>query len=155
MGVAGAGKSALGAALARAIGAEFMDGDDLHPESNRARMASGLPLRDQDRWPWLDAVGAWLGAGEGPRVIACSALTRAYRDRIRAAAPGAFFLHLVGPRALIAERMAARRGHFMPTALLDSQFATLDPPGPDEAHAVLDVSMPLEGVIAAARAALG
>lgn len=155
MGVAGSGKSAVGAGLAQAIGAEFLDGDDLHPAANRARMAAGLPLRDSDRWPWLDTVGAWLAAGGGPRVIACSALTRAYRDRIRQAAPGTIFLHLSGPKALIAARMAARQGHFMPTSLLDSQFATLEPPGPDEAHATLDVSGPLDGVIAAARAALG
>lgn len=146
MGVAGCGKSTIGAGLAAALGIGFQDGDDLHPAENVARMAAGLPLRDQDRWPWLDRVAAVL-ADKVPVVVACSALRRAYRDRIRAGAGGpVIFVHLAGDRALIAARLAARQGHFMPPALLDSQFATLEPPGPGEAL-VVPIDAPAPQVI--------
>lgn len=132
MGVSGAGKTVTGLALAARLGARFVEGDDLHPPANRAKMAGGTPLADADRWPWLDRVGAALAEGEAPVVGACSALRRAYRDRLRARVPGLVFLLLQGPRALVAARLEARVGHFMPPGLLDSQLATLEPLGPDE-----------------------
>lgn len=150
MGVAGCGKSTVGAALAGRLGGTYVDGDDLHPEANIRRMRDGIPLSDEDRWPWLDLVGAALRRpGDGVRVIGCSALRRAYRDRIRAAAGGPVrFVHLVGSRDLIEARMAARTGHFMPAALLDSQFAILEPPGPDEAAVAVDIAQALPTIVA-------
>ena len=136
MGVSGSGKSSVGTALARRIGAAFRDGDDLQPPANVEKMRAGIALADADRWPWLDRVGQVL-ATDAPVVIACSALKRAYRDRIRAGAGGPVrFIHLAGSRDMIAARMAARKGHYMPVSLLDSQFAALEPPGPDEALTV-------------------
>ncbi len=136
MGVSGCGKSAIGAGFADAIGGIFIDGDDLHPASNVAKMAAGTPLTDEDRAPWLHDVGLTLAAHDGVVVIGCSALKRAYRDMIRRTAGGpVMFLHLHGDKAVIAKRMAEREGHFMPTALLDSQFATLELSQVDE-HAV-------------------
>jgi carbohydrate kinase (thermoresistant glucokinase family) len=142
MGVSGCGKSSVGLALAEALGARFIDGDDLHPLANKTKMAAGIPLDDDDRWPWLDLVGAALAeesldSGGGPEgctgtVVACSALKRKYRDWILAAAPGTVFIHLEGPRELLADRMSSRGDHFMPLALLDSQLATLEPLQPDE-----------------------
>ena len=137
MGVTSTGKSLIGARLGRALGLPFVDGDDLHPARNVAKMARGEPLDDRDRRPWLDRVGATLA--ERPRIVACSALKRRYRDRIRAAAPDAVFVHLDGPRDVIAGRMKAREGHFMPTSLLDSQIATLEPPEWDEAAIEADI----------------
>ncbi|GAA2340953.1 gluconokinase [Streptomyces caniferus] len=141
MGVAGTGKTTIGPLVAAGLGVPYAEGDDFHPPANIAKMSAGIPLDDADRGPWLDALGAWAHerAGHGG-VASCSALKRAYRDRLRAAAPGVVFLHLTGERALIEERMAGRRGHFMPTALLDSQFATLEPLGRDETGVAVDVS---------------
>ncbi|NEM90935.1 gluconokinase [Galbitalea soli] len=136
MGVSGAGKSTVGAELARRAGLVFLDGDDLHPPRNVARMAAGHPLSDDDRWPWLEAVGAQLAAGRAG-VIACSALRRAYRDRIRALAPDAYFVHLDGGHELIASRLEARDHAFMPASLLSSQFETLEPLQDDEAGLVV------------------
>ena len=144
MGVSGCGKSTVGAAFARAIDAQFVDGDDLHPPENVAKMASGQPLTDADRWPWLDRVGAAL---TGDVVIGCSALKRAYRDRIRAVAGPVRFLHLAGSREVIAARMAARPGHFMPLGLLDSQFAALEPLAPDEDGVTVDIDQPFEAIV--------
>ena len=133
MGVSGCGKSTVGAALAKALTIPYRDGDDLHPAANVEKMRAGIPLTDDDRWPWLDHVAATL-RDAAPVIIGCSALRRDYRDRIRAGAGGPVqFVHLTGSRAVIAARMAARKGHYMPPTLLDSQFATLEPPGPDEA----------------------
>lgn len=147
MGVAGSGKSAVGAALAQALGHGFCDVDGLHPAANVAKMAAGTPLTDADRWPWLDRVAAELAA-RPPLVMACSALRRAYRDRIRAGAGGpVLFIHLTGPRQVIAERLAARKGHFMPPALLDSQLATLEPPGEGEEALVQDLSPDLPRIL--------
>ncbi len=154
MGVAGCGKSTIGAALAPKLGATYLDGDDLHPAANVARMARGEPLRDQDRWPWLDLVGARLAQASGPTIIGCSALKRAYRDRIRASAGDVTFVHLSGSRALIAARMAKRTGHFMPLSLLDSQFAALEPPGPDEGALTVDIDRTSDEVVAAILAGL-
>jgi gluconokinase len=151
MGVAGSGKTTVGLALAPLLAARYIDGDDLHPPANVAKMARGEPLQDADRWPWLDAVGAALTENS---IIGCSALKRAYRDRIRRFAPDARFVHLTGSRAVIEARMAARTGHFMPLSLLDSQFAALEPPGPDEAAISVDIDRPTGAIVAAIRAAL-
>jgi gluconokinase len=146
MGVSGCGKSSVGDGLAARLGVRYRDGDHLHPAENVARMRSGIALTDDDRWPWLDRVAQVLAA-EAPVIVSCSALRRAYRDRIRAGAGGAVrFVHLVGSRAVIATRMAARQGHYMPLSLLDSQFAALEPPGPDEALSV-DIDHPLPALI--------
>ncbi|MEX0971036.1 MAG: gluconokinase [Paracoccaceae bacterium] len=154
MGVSGCGKSTFGQALARALGLAFCDGDDLHPAENIAKMAAGLPLSDADRAPWLAQVGLHL-AGDGGRVIACSALKRAYRNTIRSHAPGAVFVHLHGAHDILAARMSVRPGHFMPAALLDSQLATLEPPAPDEHAIQVDIALPPQGQLAKVLAALG
>ena len=155
MGVAGCGKSTVAAALAEALGGSFVDGDALHPPENIAKMSRGEALSDADRWPWLERFGAVI-AGRGGRVVgACSSLRRAYRDRIRTAAgEPVLFVHLDGSRELIAGRMAARRGHFMPTSLLDSQFAALERLGPDEEAVVADISGDPEAVLAGILASL-
>jgi gluconokinase len=154
MGVAGCGKSSVGAALSARLGVPYRDGDDLHPPANIARMSRGEPLTDDDRWPWLARVAAVLAA-EAPVIVGCSALKRRYRDAIRTAAGGPVdFAHLSGARAVIEARMAARTGHFMPTSLLDSQFAALEAPGPDERAVTVDIDRPLDAVVAAIAAAL-
>ena len=155
MGVAGTGKTTIGPLLAARLGVPYAEGDDFHPRANIAKMSAGVPLEDTDRWPWLDAIGSWAHGRAGlGGVVACSALKRSYRDRLRAAAPGIVFVHLAGDRALIEDRMAHRQGHFMPTALLDSQFATLQPLQPDEAGVVVDVSGTPEEIAARAADAL-
>jgi gluconokinase len=149
MGVAGCGKSSVGAALAAALGVPYRDGDDLHPPANVAKMAAGIPLDDADRAPWLGLVGQALADG-APLIIGCSALKRRYRDQIRAAVPGPVtFVHLSGTRAVIETRMSARQNHFMPVTLLDSQFAALEPPTADEAALTVDIDQLLEAVVAA------
>jgi gluconokinase len=140
MGVAGSGKSTIGALIAARLGLPFVDGDALHPAANVTKMAAGIPLDDTDRAPWLDAVGERLAAGGV--VVACSALRRAYRDRLRAAAPDARFVLLHGSRELLAARLGARPDHFMPVALLESQLATLELPAPDEEVRVYDIALP-------------
>lgn len=141
MGVAGTGKSTIGPLLAARLGVPYAEGDDFHPQASIDKMSAGVPLDDADRWPWLDAVGAWAEGWHGlGGVVGCSALKRSYRDRLRAAAPGLVFVHLTGSRRLIEDRMALRRGHFMPPALLGSQFATLQPLDADEAGIAVDVS---------------
>ena len=154
MGVSGCGKSTLGADLARALGGDFIEGDDLHPPENRAKMAAGVPLDDLDRWPWLDRVAAALAEAEGPVVAACSALKRSYRDRLRAGAEGLDFVWMDGSFDLISARMATRTGHYMPLSLLESQFETLEPPGPEEAVR-LDIAAPPEALLAEAKRGLG
>ena len=146
MGVSGTGKSTIGRALADALGIPFVEGDDLHPPANVAKMAVGIPLTDGDRAPWLDLVAARL-AGP-PAVVACSALRRIYRDRLRADAPSLALVYLHGSRELLAGRMANRPGHFMPTSLLDSQLATLEPPEPDEHALAMDVVLPPAEIVA-------
>jgi len=135
MGVSGSGKSTVGALLAGRLGWALVEGDDLHPQANIDKMAHGIPLDDTDRAPWLAAIGARMDAwrAEGSRgVLTCSALKRAYRDTLAGGRPEACFIYLQGDKAVIAERLARRLGHFMPPALLDSQFAALEEPGEDE-----------------------
>jgi len=149
MGVSGCGKSVIGAALAEAMDATYIDGDDLHSASNIAKMEAGTPLTDLDRAPWLDQVGQTLHVAPGVAIVGCSALKRIYRDRIRAVAgPSVMFLHLDGSKALIAGRMGKRTGHFMPTTLLDSQFAALEPPAPDECALTVPIGPPPAEVVA-------
>ncbi len=140
MGVSGSGKTTVGEALAVALGVPFADGDALHPEANVAKMAAGIPLDDADRAPWLVAIGAVLAAG--PVVVACSALKRAYRDRLRVAAPELELVYLEVDRATLLDRMA-HRTHFMPPSLLDSQLATLEPPTAEENAIVVNGARPL------------
>lgn len=149
MGVSGCGKSSIGAAFAAAIGAKFMDGDDLHPDANRAKMAAGQPLNDDDRAPWLVSVGQALRGATGPVVIACSALKRRYRDVIRSQlAQPVMFLHLTGSRQVLTARLASRTGHFMPPALLDSQLDALEPPALDEAAIAVDIDQTPQAILA-------
>lgn len=135
MGVSGCGKSTVGGELARRLETSFLEGDSLHPDRNIALMRSGIALTDEDRREWLDAIARQLRAlreDEGI-VIACSALKRSYRDRLRQACPDLWFVHLQGSPALIAQRLSQRQNHYMPSALLDSQFAALEEPEADEA----------------------
>ncbi|KOV68920.1 gluconate kinase [Streptomyces sp. AS58] len=155
MGVAGTGKTTIGPLLAAGLGVPYAEGDDFHPPANIAKMSAGTPLDDDDRWPWLDAIGAWAHGRAGlGGVVSSSALKRSYRDRLRSAAPDIVFVHLTGDRELIEDRMSHRQGHFMPTTLLDSQFATLQPLQADEAGVAVDVSGTPEEITARALAAL-
>ena len=152
MGVAGSGKSTVGAAFARALGVPFVEGDEYHPAENVGRMSQGIPLTDEDRAGWLRALAARLREARdaGTRlVMTCSALKRSYRDILRAEADDLQFIFLRGPRALIAERLASRRGHFMPPSLLDSQLATLEEPSPDEGAWVCDISQSPQELVTA------
>jgi gluconokinase len=131
MGVSGCGKSTVGSLVARQLGFEFRDGDDFHPAANVAKMRTGTPLNDADRKPWLEAIASYMRTTHqegGGAVVACSALKEAYRDILLRNEPWVRFVHLTGPREVIAERLKARAGHFMPPTLLDSQFATLETP---------------------------
>ena len=143
MGVTGSGKTALGRALATRLGATFIEGDDLHPPENVARMARGEPLTDDLRAGWLDAIGSAITReiDDGRSVVAtCSALKRKYRDRLRGFQPHILFLYLRIDRETARARVAARRGHFMPASLVDSQFAILEEPTPDEHAEMLDAT---------------
>lgn len=157
MGVAGSGKSTVARRLARTLGARFIEGDRLHPPANVARMASGQPLTDAHREGWLDAVAreivASVARGDGA-VAACSALKRLYRDRLRMACGTILFVHLDVARDVAGKRVAGRRSHFMPASLVDSQFATLEPPGDDEAALVVDATLPIDAIVASAVARL-
>lgn len=148
MGVSGSGKTTVGAALAQRLRVPFADADDFHPPENIAKMAAGVPLDDEDRGPWLRTIAAWLGdhAATGG-VASCSALKRAYRDVLTSSAPGTVFIHLHGDRDVLAARVAGRPGHFMPAALIDSQFATLEPLADDEVGQTLDVAQPVDTLV--------
>jgi len=158
MGVAGAGKSTVGEALSAALGWPFRDADSFHPPANVEKMSRGLPLDDADRAPWLAAIARWidgrLAAGE-PGIVSCSALKRAYRQRIIGARDGVRLVYLAGDRELIAGRLAARKGHFMPASLLDSQLATLEEPGPEERALVVSIVPSPEEVAVSIVGALG
>jgi gluconokinase len=147
MGVSGSGKSTVGMALAQRLRVPFVDADTLHPPANITKMAGGEPLDDDDRYPWLDKVGEWLAGHRDGGVVSCSALKRAYRDRLRAHCPQVEFLHLAGSPALISGRVAARTGHFMPAALLRSQFDSLEPLGADESGATVDVAQDIDAIV--------
>jgi len=154
MGVSGAGKSVIGAALARALSVDFVEGDEYHPPENVGRMAAGIPLSDDDRFPWLrslaERIRAANDAGTG-LVVACSALKRSYRDILRdeSGMPELQFVFLRGSPALIATRLPGRHGHFMPPQLLDSQFAALEEPSPEEHAWVCDITDTPEQIVAA------
>ena len=151
MGVCGSGKSLIGERFARALGLEFVEGDAYHPPENVARMSGGLPLTDEDRQVWLAAIAARLDAARraGPGlVVSCSALKRSYREVLRAGRADVRFVYLDGTRALLEQRLAGRRGHFMPSSLLDSQLAILEPPAPDEHAWVCDISEPPDVIVA-------
>lgn len=152
MGVSGCGKSTVGAQLAEALKLPFLEGDVLHPERNVARMAAGVALSDEDREGWLQALAERLqqahAAGQG-LVLSCSALKRSYRDILRSGAPGLHFVYLHGEYELLAARMAARTGHYMPLSLLSSQLATLEAPGSGENVQGFDVAERSEDIVAA------
>jgi len=148
MGVAGSGKSTVGAALAHRLGVPFADADSLHPAANVAKMAAGTPLDDDDRGPWLDAVGQWL-ADHDDGVMSCSALKRRYRDQLRSHRTDIAFLHLTGSPELIGARQAGRPGHFMPSSLLMSQFDVLEPLDPDEQGMAIDVGQSVGTIVEA------
>jgi gluconokinase len=159
MGVSGSGKTTIGAALAVAIGAEFLEGDAFHPAANVAKMAAGIPLTDADRDPWLAKLAEVLAdrhARDERTVLACSALRRVYRDRLRAVVPDdeSFAILLVADASTLEDRLEARRGHYMPPSLLASQLATLEPLEPDEAGATVDARGSPDDVLAAALAAV-
>ncbi|MGW6984759.1 gluconokinase, GntK/IdnK-type [Streptomyces sp. NPDC054932] len=157
-GVAGSGKSTVALLLADRLGWAHQDADDFHTAANRARMAAGEPLSDEDRRPWLATIAAWIDrriATREPAVVACSALKRAHRDQLAAGRPEVRLVHLHGSRQLIRSRLLSRHGHFFPARLLDSQFADLQEPEPDERTCVVDVGPPPEAVAAAVLAQLG
>ena len=151
MGVSGAGKTTIGERLAQRLGWPLIEGDDYHPAANVAKMGAGIPLEDDDRWPWLDALNRRI-RGEGNAVVTCSALKESYRQRLLAGIAEARIVYLHAPKAVIAARVAARKHRYMPASLLDSQFATLEPP--TDVIAV-DVSGEPEACVVAIIAALG
>jgi gluconokinase len=150
MGVSGSGKTTIADGVARAQGWQLLEGDAFHPPSNIAKMESGTPLTDEDRWPWLQAIAHRadeLQAAGQSVVIACSVLKRAYRAIVIGDRDHTLLVYLRGSKQLIHDRMAARKGHFMPAALLDSQFATLEEPGPDENAIVVDIGGQPQAII--------
>jgi len=153
MGVCGCGKSTVGERLARELGALFIEGDAFHPPANVARMAAGIALSDADRQGWLEALATQLAAARRAGrsvVLACSALKRRYRDVLRQGAPDLRVVHLHGGREMLAARLAARQGHYMPASLLDSQLATLETPDPDERAVTLDAGAPTDTLVQSA-----
>lgn len=152
MGVAGSGKSTVGRALAALAACSYIEGDDLHSEANIGKMSAGIPLEDDDRWPWLEEVGRILGACEGRHgaVATCSALKRSYRDVLRyTVGPGLRFVHLTGSRDVLAARMGAREGHYMPVSQLDDQIATLESPVREDARG-FDIAADPDAIVRAA-----
>lgn len=159
MGPSGAGKSVVGAALAEGLAQrfphlDFIDGDDLHPQSNVDKMRAGIPLQDADRVPWLGLIGSALAGTEGGRVVACSALRRAYRDAIREACPDAVFVELIVPAEELGDRVVRRPGHFMPASLVASQLGALEPLDGDERGIPIDNTGPVDEVVTRVIAAL-
>ena len=140
MGVSGTGKTTVGTAVAERLGWGFAEGDDFHSDANRSKMHAGVPLTDDDRWPWLRSIAAWVGEREGAGesvVLTCSALRRPYRDLLRAGHPSVFFVEVAVSGAVLRDRLERRRGHYMPASLLQSQLDTLEPLGPDEPGTVV------------------
>ncbi len=155
MGVSASGKTTVGQLLAQRLGVPYAEADDFHPAANVAKMRAGHPLDDEDRRPWLDEIARWLADhADSGGVVSCSALKRRYRDRLVSAARHVFFLHLDGSRELIAARITARQGHFMPPGLLDTQFADLEPLGNDEAGAAIPIDGTPQETAALAHAAV-
>ncbi|GAA3158813.1 gluconokinase [Blastococcus jejuensis] len=158
MGVSGTGKSTVADGLVDRLGWEFVEGDDLHPPANVAKMRSGSPLDDEDRWPWLRRLAGWIGEREQAgrsAVITCSALKRSYRDLLRDGHPSVWFAHVTADAALLRERLAHRSGHYMPASLLDSQLATLEPLQDDEPGAAVSGAGAPDDVVEGLLAALG
>jgi gluconokinase len=150
MGVSGSGKSTIAEQLAARLGWRYVDGDLFHPPANVAKMSAGHPLTDEDRWPWLRAIAAEIDrlAAAGTRaVVACSALKRAYRDLLVHGRDDVRIVFLDGAKDLIAKRLAARKGHFMPPGLLDSQFKTLEPPQPSEQPITVSIDASVDGIV--------
>ncbi|MGE2833375.1 gluconokinase [Mycobacterium sp. SMC-4] len=155
MGVSGSGKSTVGAALAQRLRVPFADADDFHPPANIAKMSAGEPLDDDDRYPWLEAIGEWLAQRcDTGGVISCSALKHRYRDQLRTHCAEVQFLHLSGTVEVISRRQASRPGHFMPASLLQSQFDTLEPLADDERGCEIDVDQSIDAIVDAAVAGL-
>jgi len=147
MGVCGCGKSCVGALLAAHFGCEFVEGDDFHPAANVTKMRAGIALDDEDRWPWLEALSIKL-RGAPPVIMSCSALRKSYRDFLRdKAAQPLIFLCLTGSRAVLAQRLQSRQGHYMPASLLDSQLAAFQPPYLEENVAMLSIEEPLQDIV--------
>jgi gluconokinase len=158
MGVSGSGKTTLGTGIARRMHWTFQEGDDLHPPANVEKMSRGEPLTDEDRWPWLAAIGAWMDeqrASGSSAVLTCSALRRTYRDYLRDGRPEVVFCHVVADPDVIRDRVEHRRGHYMPASLLPSQLATLEPLGPDEPGVTVSAEGEPDEVLGGALQALG
>jgi carbohydrate kinase (thermoresistant glucokinase family) len=158
MGVSGSGKTTIGRLLAERTGWPFEDGDRLHSAANVAKMHAGIPLTDEDRWPWLQAVAAWIAqrhAAGGPGIIGCSALKRTYRDLLRSADPDLRIVYLKGDSALLRARLGHRRGHFFPANLLSAQLDALEEPGPDENAVIVPIGQTPERTTRAILVALG
>lgn len=150
MGVCGCGKSEVGRRLAARLGCAYVEGDEHHPPANIAKMSAGTPLNDEDRAGWLSVLAGFIADAERREeglVVSCSALKRRYRDSLRGDSRRVFFLHLAGDKALITGRMRARSAHFMPTSLIDSQFAALEPPGPEEGAATLSITLTPDAIV--------
>lgn len=150
MGVSGCGKTTVGQRLAERLGCQYAEADTFHPAANVAKMRAGIPLTDEDRWPWLDAIAAWIGSmqAQGKRgVVTCSALKRAYRQRLAMGHRGVRFVYLQGSYDLVASRMAGRRHEYMPATLLRSQFDALEEPGPEEDPLVVSIEAPVEAIV--------
>jgi gluconokinase len=149
MGVSGSGKSTVAARLAQMLGWDLAEADTFHSAANVEKMRSGIALTDEDRWPWLDAIAAWIDS-EYVRgrscVVACSALKRRYRERLSGGKADVRFVYLSGPYDVVAARLAGRSGHYMPLALLQSQFDALEPPGPEENPIVVSIALPVEEI---------
>ena len=158
MGVSGSGKTSIGEGVAARLGVHFIEGDALHPAANVEKMSKGIPLTDEDRWPWLEKIGeeisASLSKGEGI-AVSCSALKRIYRERLRTAAGGhLYFIYLDGSKELLTKRMGERKGHFMPASLLESQLQTLEVPTGEPGVVTVDIDDTIEGIVEAGIKAL-
>ena len=151
MGVSGAGKTSAAEEITRQLGWDYIEGDDLHPAANVAKMAAGTPLDDDDRWPWLRRIAEVIGEHEAAGtslIVTCSALKRTYRDLLREGHPSVWFAHVDVPREVLVARLAARKGHYMPPSLLDSQLETLERLGEDEPGDVIAGNGPLDATVA-------